>query len=105
MKYLIMSAALVMAVPLGRRINRRRRRITGIMQRPRHHGSADRLNAEELAGGRKLLVHYYGGTSSIAEYRTWRDCNFVRARLVGNHPYDIEATHLDDEVKAAECVQ
>jgi hypothetical protein len=50
-------------------------------------------------------VHYYEGTTSIAEYRTWHDCEFVRARLVGNHPYDIEAAHLDDEVKTAECVQ
>jgi hypothetical protein len=55
-------------------------------------------------GGRKLLVHHYDGTTEIAEYRTWHDCEFVRARLVGNHPYDIEAAHLDDEVKTAECV-
>jgi hypothetical protein len=51
----------------------------------------------------KLLTHHYDGTSSIAEYRTWHDCEYVRARLLGNHPYDLGADHLDDEVKAAEC--
>jgi hypothetical protein len=114
MKYLIMSAALVMAVPTWAQdqtpppAHHRHHATT------RHHVSADRLNAEELAGlqrggasdeGRKLLVRRYDGTTEIAEYRTWHDCDFARARLVGNHPYDLEAAHLDDEVKTAECVQ
>jgi len=114
MKYLIMSAALVMVVPTWSQAQTPPAHI-GHHATTRHHVTADRLNAEELTGlqrssaladgGRKLLVHYYGGTSSIAEYRTWHDCEFVRAGLVGNHPYDIEAAHLDDEVKTAECVQ
>ena len=56
-------------------------------------------------GSWKLLTHHYDSTSSIAQYLTWRDCEYVRARLLGNHPYDLDAVHLDDEVKAAECVQ
>jgi hypothetical protein len=66
------------------------------------------LSTAALAdGGRswKLLTHHYDGTSSIAEYLTWRDCEYVRARLLGNHLYDIEAAHLDDEAKTTECFQ
>jgi hypothetical protein len=66
------------------------------------------LSTAALAdGGRswKLLTRHYDGTSSIAQYLTLSDCEHVRARLLGNHPYDLDAVHLDDEVKAAECVQ
>jgi hypothetical protein len=63
------------------------------------------LSTAALAGGGswKLLTHHYDDTSSIAEYLSWRDCEYVRARLMGNHPYDLEAAHLNDEVKTAEC--